>query len=243
MSNISIFNFNNNKIRTIIKDNIIYFIANDICNALNLKNTSNVMLKIPKEDKIQIDPKIVLGSVSNQYIWAVNESGLYLLIFKSKKEEAIKFKKWITSELLPTIRKTGSYSMFQDNTMIKHLNESNQKNNSKLINSDKFHCGGIDAIKNYNKLNCLIHTGKSTQYIKKFGVKKGLKKQDCQSAKQVIRKISPATACAMSFADSILHSNPNKTLQDIKPASLMAIKVFDEMLKIGIMPIEMLEKK
>lgn len=235
-------NFENNSVRTIMINNIVYFIASDVCSALELTNPSVVIKSIPEEDKISIDPKFHLGSKSNQFLWAVNESGLYFMIFKSKKENAKRFKKWVFQEVLPTIRKSGNYSIFQDNPIANHLNIIEQKSNSKLINADKFKFGGVESIKEYNRLNCLIHTGHSTEYIKQYGRKKGLKSKDYNSAKQVIRKLSPHTACAMSFADSILHSNPDKTLNDIKPITLASIKVFDEMIKIGI-PIQGLDDK
>jgi hypothetical protein len=75
--------------------------------------------------------------------------------------------------------------------------------------------------------------------LKQLGKNMGLKSKDLVSGKQVLRKLKPAVACSMSFADNLLYSNKDKTLQDISPITLKAIEVYDEMLKAGIIPIEL----
>lgn len=57
--------------------------------------------------------------------------------------------------------------------------------------------------------------------------------------KQVLRSIKPQIACTMSLADSLIKSNPTKTLADIKPITLKAISVYDEMFRAGIIPMEL----
>jgi prophage antirepressor-like protein len=64
---------------------------------------------VDAEDRSTADPRLELGSRSNVKVNIVNESGLYSLILKSRKPEAKAFKKWVTSEVLPSIRKTGMY--------------------------------------------------------------------------------------------------------------------------------------
>lgn len=112
MSNqIQIFNFDNQNVRTVKIENETFFIAYDVCLILGHTNPSVAIHMVEEEDKTQIDPKLYLGSKSNQPIWIINESGLYSLILRSNKPEAKKFKKWITSEVLPSIRKTGKYQI------------------------------------------------------------------------------------------------------------------------------------
>ena len=98
---------NNKKVRSIIHENDqLYFVARDICEALGLIDVNKALLKVDEEDKIT---RKLFGS-SGHSIWLVNESGLYNLIFRSNKPEAVAFKRWVTSEVLPQIRKTGSFN-------------------------------------------------------------------------------------------------------------------------------------
>jgi anti-repressor protein len=108
---LSTFNFNNQEIRVIIIDNEPWFIAADVCAVLEHTNTSVALLRLKVYEKQLVDPKQYLGSVSNQYISAISESGLYRLVLTSRKPQADSFQDWIVQEVIPTIRKTGRYSV------------------------------------------------------------------------------------------------------------------------------------
>lgn len=84
----------------------IWFVANDVCAALEIANPRNVIARLDEDEK-GVHTMDTLGG--KQELNCVNESGLYSLILTSRKESAKKFKKWITSEVLPSIRKTGGY--------------------------------------------------------------------------------------------------------------------------------------
>jgi anti-repressor protein len=105
------FNFNNQGIRVIIIDNEPWFIAADVCAVLEHTNTSVALGRLKIYEKQLVDPKQYLGSVSNQYIAAISESGLYRLVLTSRKPQADSFQDWIVQEVIPTIRKTGCYSL------------------------------------------------------------------------------------------------------------------------------------
>ena len=105
------FNFNNQEIRVIIIDNEPWFIATDVCAVLEHTNTSVALGRLKIYEKQLVDPKQYLGSVSNQYIAAISESGLYRLVLTSRKPQADSFQDWIVQEVIPTIRKTGCYSL------------------------------------------------------------------------------------------------------------------------------------
>ena len=112
MNDIQIFNNPEfGEIRTVVIDNEPWFVGNDCAKALGYKNLySGVSKNVDEEDR-RLSP---VGSTSGvQDTTIINESGLYSLIFGSKLESAKKFKKWVTSEVLPSIRKTGSYIMPQ----------------------------------------------------------------------------------------------------------------------------------
>ena len=105
------FNFNSQEIRVIIINNEPWFIAADVCAVLEHTNTSVALGRLKLYEKQLVDPKQYLGSVSNQYITAISESGLYRLVLTSRKPQAESFQDWIVQEVIPTIRKTGHYSV------------------------------------------------------------------------------------------------------------------------------------
>lgn len=102
------------RVRVFMRDGEPWFVAKDICDILELDNVSWAI------ESLDADEKSVLSSITTCDIASdfnglrssmriVNESGLYALIFKSRKPEAKKFRKWVTSEVLPSIRQTGNY--------------------------------------------------------------------------------------------------------------------------------------
>ena len=97
------------QIRTVQLNNETYFVGKDVAEALGYADTDQAMRKhVEEEDKLtrQID-----GTGQKRNMTVINESGLYALIFGSKLESAKRFKHWVTSEVLPSIRKTGAYSI------------------------------------------------------------------------------------------------------------------------------------
>ena len=94
------------QIRTEIEDNEPLFCSIDICRALELTDTEVAMRKLDDDEKLM---RKVYGSGQNRDMWFVNESGLYNLIFRSNKPSAKAFRKWVTGEVLPSLRKTGGY--------------------------------------------------------------------------------------------------------------------------------------
>lgn len=107
---ISAWCFNENLVRTVdLKDSEIWFVGKDIANSLGYSNTRDALLKhVDEEDKTLV---ALYDGVGNPNQIVINESGVYSLIFSSKLESAKQFKHWVTKEVLPAIRKTGSYSV------------------------------------------------------------------------------------------------------------------------------------
>lgn len=93
--------------RTINRDGEPWFVLPDVCRALEIGNTSDAARRIDDEDRDALD--IIDPAGRPQKTTIINESGLYSLILTSRKEGAKKFKRWVTSEVLPAIRKTGTY--------------------------------------------------------------------------------------------------------------------------------------
>lgn len=112
---ISAFNFENAAIRVITIDNEPWFIAKDLCEALNLSNSRMALLALDDDEK-GVSSTYTLGG--EQELSIVSESGMYTLILRCR--DAVKkgsvphrFRKWVTAEVLPQIRKTGKYSVQQ----------------------------------------------------------------------------------------------------------------------------------
>ena len=106
--------FNNSEfgqIRSLVLDDEVWFIGKDITMALGYSNDRKALQdNVDVEDRRLIQ-KSLCGTleIPNRGVTAINESGLYSLVLRSKLPNAKKFKKWVTSEVLPSIRKTGSY--------------------------------------------------------------------------------------------------------------------------------------
>lgn len=112
MSKLKIFNFESNEVRTQVIDDEIWFVAKDVAGILGYSNTSDAIIRhISNEDKAEV---VIHDGRQNRDMTIINESGMYALIFGSKLDNAKKFKRWVTSEVLPAIRKTGSYEVPTD---------------------------------------------------------------------------------------------------------------------------------
>lgn len=149
MNELQIFNFDSNEVRTVVVNEKAYFVGNDVAKALGYSNYKNAITNhVDKEDKLSTQ---IEYAGQRRKVIAVNESGLYSLIFSSKLDSAKRFKRWVTSEVLPQIRKQGFYmtnSLVQeivDNPQVIHylaeqvarINEDNQKQTSHLETIDK----------------------------------------------------------------------------------------------------------
>ena len=109
---ITLFNFNRIDVRVITKENEPWFVLNDVCKILELENSRNVTARLDNDEKDYVHIMDAIGRERETTI--INESGLYSLIIRSRKSEAKHFKKWVTSEVLPSIRKTGGYLLSPD---------------------------------------------------------------------------------------------------------------------------------
>ena len=115
-NNLQVFNFQeNNQVRTIEQNGEAWFVAKDVCDILGLTNVTKALYALDNDEKSTLtlskgtSPK---GGYPKLNI--ISESGLYALILRSEKPNAKPFRKWITSEVLPSIRKSGTYSLQKD---------------------------------------------------------------------------------------------------------------------------------
>ena len=116
------------QIRTCMVDGETYFVGKDVASALGYVNPNKAMIDhVDDEDKLT--SRIVMAGQNRQVI-IINESGLYSLILSSKLDSARRFKRWVTSEVLPAIRKNGRYEL---ESKAKELQQQNRVLESKNI--------------------------------------------------------------------------------------------------------------
>jgi prophage antirepressor-like protein len=106
MNAVQLLNYETNQIRMTEVDGEPVWIAKDVCDTLDIKNSRDAVSTLDEDEKGVATTDTLGGSQSVQVI---NESGLYNLIFQSRKPEAKKFKRWVTHEVLPQIRRTGIF--------------------------------------------------------------------------------------------------------------------------------------
>ena len=112
MQELQTFNFEELPVRTLEVNGEPYFIGKDVADILGYTNSRKALSDhVDEEDKLT---SRIVTSGQNRNVTIINESGLYSLIFSSKLENAKRFKRWVTSEVLPTLRKTGAYQVPSD---------------------------------------------------------------------------------------------------------------------------------
>lgn len=111
MKDIQIFNNPEfGQVRTVVIDDEPWFVAADVCRALDLGNPTRALDRLDNDERTLISIK---GASNGKPVNGVNEPGLYSLVLGSRKPEAKAFKRWITHEVIPAIRKTGGYHIPQ----------------------------------------------------------------------------------------------------------------------------------
>ena len=113
MNEITSWNYEGAEVRTVQIDGEPWFVLADICRELEISHVKDTATRIDEDDLGQTEVIDRMGR--SQKVWIINESGLYTVILRSDKPQAKPFRKWVTSVVLPSIRKTGSYSVQQPN--------------------------------------------------------------------------------------------------------------------------------
>ena len=96
------------QVRTITKDGNVWFAANDVCRALEIVNSRDAITRLDDDEKMGVALTDVNGR--EQITNVINEAGLYMLVLSSRKKEAKAFKRWVTHDVIPSIRKRGLYA-------------------------------------------------------------------------------------------------------------------------------------
>ncbi len=180
--------FNNEEfgeIRTVIIDNKPWFVGKDVAVSLGYKDTSDALKKhVADEDKLT---RCFADSGQNRQMYIINESGLYALIFGSKLESAKRFKHWVTSEVLPCIRKNGIYAT--DNVIDNILN--NPDFGIELLTRLKEERSARVEAERTNSI--LMHVNKTytmTEIAKEIGLKSAVELNKILSDKKIQYKVN-----------------------------------------------------
>lgn len=104
----NVFSFQAKQVRIVMNNGEPWFVARDVCEVLGHSDTSMAIRRLDEDEKLT---QTMFVSGQNREVWLVNEAGLYSLILTSRKSEAKVFKRWITHEVIPSIRKTGAYAV------------------------------------------------------------------------------------------------------------------------------------
>ena len=193
------FNFNSNAVRVINQDGNAWFVASDVSDALGYRDASNMVrvLDDDESDTHTVSIRSENGVEQGRDVLIINESGLYHALFKSRKKEAVVFRKWVTSEVLPSIRKTGTYSIQQT-----QLATAAQKQHLKSLVSDRVSKTGLHfqkvwtAVQEANGFNRLDNLtpqsyAKACAYFKADPI--GLNPDDWAHAPAALPQPQPAT--------------------------------------------------
>lgn len=109
MNGLQIFTYEGTPLRTVEKEDGIWWVLRDVCDVLSISKTTEVAARLDSDEVGQTD--VVDSNGRRQQSYIVNEPGLYSVILRSDKPEARDFKRWVTHEVLPSLRRTGSYAM------------------------------------------------------------------------------------------------------------------------------------
>lgn len=108
MKNLTPYNFHSQEVRAFLKDGEPWFVAKDLCDVLGLTDVSKTLERLDDDEKGTSSIRTLGG---NQDMATVSEPGMYQLVLGSRKPIAKEFKRWLCHEVIPSVRKTGSYSI------------------------------------------------------------------------------------------------------------------------------------
>lgn len=203
MNELQIFNSEEfGEIRTVTIDNEIYFVGKDIAKALGFSNPRDAISTHVFDEDRGVETIDTLGGKQNMTV--VNESGLYALVFGSRLESAKRFKHWVTSEVLPTIRKTGGYRkpmstaeqiklLALGNTELNERVSDVEKKINSLENDMPMYGCEIDDIKNHvNRKVVNVLGGKTSEAYRDGSIRSSV-------FKDIYRQLKREYGCVSSY--------------------------------------------
>lgn len=212
-----------------------WWVASDVCQSLKIQNPRRAVAGMCSQKGVRhayTNPKD-----KRSLNTLIDEGNLYRLVLKSRSAKAVKFQDWLVEEVIPSIRKTGVYSVSKKVRLTDQLSIPHQKQNSKDVNAVKFRVGGVEAVIANNRDTQKAVTGKEPHEWREEGARAGLKSKQRSSGKEVLRNLRPELACGVSFADELVAlGHDMSTATDIAKG---AIETFDRLIQIGVKPAEL----
>lgn len=187
--------------------------ATDVCAVLEIRNPSQAIAKLDDDEKQNVSREFFDTLINNegidervQNLAFINESGLYSIIMRSRKKEAKRFKKWVTSEVLPSIRKTGRYNVAEAEMekLTKHGNRETQIDMSKKAASFYMQRYGKQGIARYYSWTCKGFTGRPPEVLKAEAKALKVPSVNRSSGRECIRTFWPETAACVSSQDEMI---------------------------------------
>ncbi len=233
--NIMTMQFQNHDVRVIIDTHgNRWWPASIPCALLGLGNVTMAVARLDDDEKriISID---TLGG--RQKTWCINEAGLYHLSLTSRKPKAKAFRRWLTHEVLPEIRKTGGYRGVPPDRFIPNTQRPTQVQNAKDVGLLHSVFGGRgDAIR-WFQTSLKEITGHSPKEWIAEGKTKNLRGEARRRGREVVRILQPAAACAASLADELVVHGIEET--EAIAIGQQSTALFQRMLSAGYVPAEL----
>ncbi|AFO70754.1 antirepressor protein [Staphylococcus phage SAP6] len=207
MENQLMFNFEGESVRTVVKDNQTYFVGNEVAKILGYSNYRNAINNHAEdEDKLRTQIRYA-GQLRT--VTLINESGLYSLIFSSKLESAKRFKRWVTSEVLPDIRK---YGMYMNDDFAKAIIDNPQEAKKEMLKyfeeSERLNKLVTDLQKENDRLSSVENEVMELENKLEFLQKRPENNDWKQEANKRVRKLTPKIS-------SIINPNFGKTWNEV----------------------------
>lgn len=230
MDNLQIFsNSEFGEIRTITKDDEPMFCLADVCKALELTQPSKVKERLNSKG-VNIIPTLTKGG--EQKLLYINESNLYKTIFQSRKESAERFTDWVTGEVLPSIRKTGSYGMpkttggqiqllAQGYTELEQAVNSIKEDMTELKDNTPLYGCEIDEVKQHvNRKGVIVLGGKDSEAYKDGSIRSSVYSDIYKQLKREFGCVTTYKSIRRKYIDNV-----HKFIDDYALPMVLAEKV------------------
>ena len=207
--------------------------AAEPCEILGLGNVRMAVSRLDDDEKRLIT---IPTSGGPQRVWCINEAGLYNLMLSSRKPQAKAFRRWLTHDVLPTLRKTGHYELTSEK-FFANVRRPIQVQNSRDVGALQSAFGGKgDAIKWYRKSSRHI-TGKYPKMWCNMAIQRDLHGEARRRGREAVRVLFPEGACAMSLSDELVLNNINEA--EAIAIGKDSIALFKRIIDAGVIPAEL----
>lgn len=236
------------EIRTITKDNEPMFCLADVCKALEISNVSQLKTRLKEDGVITNEVGVQTGvkadgtpAIQKVRMNFINESNLYKTIFQSRKESAERFTDWVTGEVLPSIRKTGSYGMpkttggqiqllAQGYTELEQAVNSIKEDMTELKDNTPLYGCEIDEVKQHvNRKGVIVLGGKDSEAYKNGSIRSSVYSDIYKQLKREFGCVTTYKSIRRKYIDNV-----HKFIDDYALPMALAEQVKEANAQIGM---------